>query len=210
MRVKKLKRSLLCFAMVFCIVFSLCGCKEEEISIDDMPEIVFVKFNWRDDEFKGEYIDKEGYVRSFEITEENDGSFRNNNRAIKSIRQFGNTDAIKKADELIMQNFKNSSNENIVNKIGEEEMKSYYEELLKVNTNKRLKIEGFTVSCAVSEWYCIYGKKKNNDNEEEIVFIREAAGLTYCFVTKEKHADNLFWDLADVFTKMEPSPKFGW
>lgn len=29
MRVKKLKRSLLCFAMVFCIVFSLCGCKND-------------------------------------------------------------------------------------------------------------------------------------------------------------------------------------
>lgn len=85
----QLKRSLLCFAMVFCIVFSLCGCKndnaeEEETTAEttlqtyseeelnamakNMPEIVFVSaYQVDDDNIFGCYVTKKGKVKLYDF-----------------------------------------------------------------------------------------------------------------------------------------------
>ena len=87
----KLKRSLLCFAVVFCIIFSLCGCEknnaedkettaettlqtlrysEEELEAmaKNMPEIVFVSAYQVDDEnIFGCYVTKKGKVKLYDF-----------------------------------------------------------------------------------------------------------------------------------------------
>ena len=202
MRVKKLKRSLLCFAMVFCIVFSLCGCKEEAISIDDMPEIVFVVYQlYNDDYIDGEYAGKkyEGYyitrtgeIMFFEFNEDivsqygemNDEliqRFRNDKFTMTDLIQYNNVEEIHKkiAEYAVPSEY---------DRVSEEDMKKYYKTLLKVDINSKTK----GVARHEDEYFgytgC-YGVRFNGDLNQQFIPIYELDQTS--FIIKDRNCKKL-------------------
>lgn len=183
---KKLKRSLLCFAMVFCIVFSLCGCKEEEISIGDMPEIVFVVYqfhNENDDEgnflgeiCKGYYIKRTGEIKYFEFDGDEVERYGDadeqiiereldNKITMADVAQFHNLKALH-------EKFSQYNMDSGYDDIPEEDIKTYYGKLLKVNTNRKAICSSVCIAEYVG-YTCCYGVKKGKNGEQEFIHICE-------------------------------------
>lgn len=204
---KLLKRSI-SLALAFAVVLSLscCGGDKEIIPPDvGLPDIVFVMFFWDEDpSIIGEYIDKDGNIRSFKFTEEEgydigNEIFNDKINKIKRIYQYPEMRSISKVNDLVMQHYKEADDSSIVKTINADDLNSYYNELWQINTNAKMKACGMSVAAVADDLSCIYGIKKLNDSTSEIVFIRELNIKGY-LSTKEKHTESLFAKLCDVFT----------
>ncbi|MBQ6944068.1 MAG: hypothetical protein IJN43_07010 [Ruminococcus sp.] len=192
-------------AVVLCVV-GFSGCGESQTEEVEMPEIVFVKFYWDyTDIITGEYIDKYGCIRSFEFCDmelytELDNSYQKFS-TVKKINQYADVRNIKKVHDLIVEQYKDITNNTENKTIDADVLKQYYVELLQVNINKKM------ISCSFYDnmergWSSMYGIRKNENNSEEFVFIRDY-GNAY-LTSKEKHTENLFYALHTVFSQMEP------
>lgn len=191
-------------AIAFCVVV-LSGCGEATTDAE-MPEIVFVKFYWDyADVITGEYIDKYGCIRSFEFCDmelytELDNSYPKFS-TVKKINQYADVRNIKKVHDLIVEHCKNTSDDKIIKTIEKDILKQYYFDLLQVDTDKKM------IPCSFYDnmergWSSMYGIRKNENNSDEFVFIRDY-GNAY-LSSKEKHTENLFYALHTVFSQMEP------
>ena len=196
--------SLLISVIMFLSLFS--GCGEAETANVVMPDIVFVKFFWEyTGNINGEYIDKNGYIRSFEFTgldlsaelEADDKKLSD----VKKISQYTEARGVYNIHDMILKHYEVADDNSIVKTISQEELSGYYDELLKVNTNKKIAVDGYAAFNDFVGWSCMYGIK-NNNGSDEVIFIREYS--KYYLTTKEKHADNLFWNFHIVFSQMMP------
>ncbi|MBQ3160687.1 MAG: hypothetical protein IJC04_01015 [Oscillospiraceae bacterium] len=199
------------FVTVFLGALMLLTCfvsaeKDSEKLYAEMPDIVFVKFYWDyNDIITGEYIDKYGCIRSFEFCDmelysELDNSYPKFS-TVKKINQYADVRNIKKVHDLVVEQYKDITNNTENKTIDADVLKQYYVELLQVNINKKM------ISCSFYDntergWSSMYGIRKNENNSEEFVFIRDY-GNAY-LTSKEKHTENLFYALHTVFSQMEP------
>lgn len=199
--------SLLVSTIICLSLFS--GCGEAETANVVMPDIVFVKFYWKyNGNINGEYIDKDGYIRSFEFTgldlsaelEADDQKLSD----VKKISQYTEARGVYKIHDMILKHYEVADDNSIVKTISQEELSGYYDELLKVNLNKKMKMVGYTTLQSLPDWSCMYGVKKDSNSIDEIVFIKESSN--YYLATKEKHTDSLFWKCQTVFSQITP----GW
>ena len=179
---------------------------EEEMAIwESMPEIVFVKFYWDySDIITGEYIDKYGCIRSFKFDDmpyEPDKAGDFTILDVKKIEQYAEARNVEKVHTRITEHYKIVSDEAIIKKIGQKELLDFYLELLQVNINKKMEYDYF-VDNALYGWSCIYGIRKDKNNVDKVIFLREY-GHDF-LTTKEKHTENLFYALHTVFSQMEP------
>ena len=206
MRGIKLKRSLLCFVMVFSIVFSLCGCKEEEISIDDMPEIVFVVYQlYNDDYIDGEYAGKkyEGYyitrtgeIMFFEfnedevalhkqLDEETYERLENDKFTMTDLVEYNNLEEFHKK---ITQYAVPSKYDRISN----EDMQMYYKMLLKANINCKTKRDSRPEDIYFGYTGC-YGVRFNDNADMQFIPLYELG--SNCFAIKDRNCQKLHENL---------------
>lgn len=190
----------------------LFGCTKGTAEDVVLPDIVFVKF-CQDYKYKitGEYIDKDGNIRGFEFK---DGDWKEHDyqddpiNKIKRMNQYTDVRNVKAVNDMITQHYKESDDSDVIRTADKEKLDKYYNELLQVNTNKKMKMEGYTVFNVVDPWACMYGIRKKDDATDEIVFIREYQ--TAYLTTKEKNANNLFTDLGKFFSEIDKVPLYGW
>lgn len=211
MDVKKVFACLLILVMAL----TLSGCAgetETDVVQTDIPDIVFVKFNWDlGREIAGEYIDKDGNIRNFDFTQ---GEWKEYDYRydlisnVKKIYQYTDVRNVKTVNDMIIQHYKGSDENDIVGTVSAEALSGCYSELLQVNTSKKMKVEGWSYLDVIDPWACMYGIRKSSDGVDEIVFIREYE-LSY-LTTKEKNANSLFTELGGVFSEMENVPLYGW
>ena len=198
--------------LVSVIALSLFGCAEETETDVVLPDIVFVKFCWDYEyEITGEYIDKDGNIHGFEFK---DGDWKDDDyqsdpiHEVKKLYQYTDVRNVKTVNDMITQHYKGLDSIDAVGTVAAEDLNGYYSELLQVNTNKRMKVDGYTFFNVIEPWACMYGIRKNDDGIDEIVFIREYQ--TAYLTTKEKNANNLFTELGNVFSEMDKVPSYGW
>ncbi|MCI5904902.1 MAG: hypothetical protein MRZ61_07170, partial [Oscillospiraceae bacterium] len=118
--------------------------------------------------------------------------------------QYTEARGVYKIHDMILKHYEVADDNSIVKTISQEELSGYYDELLKVNLNKKMEMVGYTTLDAFPDWSCMYGVKKDSNSIDEIVFIRESSN--YYLATKEKHTDSLFWKCQTVFSQITP----GW
>lgn len=198
--------------LVAVMALMLFGCAEEAETDVALPDIVFVKFNWQDGrEISGEYIDKDGNIRNFDFTqgEWKEYDYRYDPISnVKKIYQYPDVRNVKTVNDMIIQHYKESDENDIVGTVSAEALNGYFSELLQVNTSKKMKVEGWSYLDVIDPWACMYGIRKNSDGADEIVFIREYE--TSYLTTKEENANSLFAELGGVFSEMEDVPLYGW
>ncbi|MDE5992795.1 MAG: hypothetical protein K2G87_07060 [Oscillospiraceae bacterium] len=198
--------------LVSVIALTLFGCAEETETDIVLPDIVFVKFNWDcGREIAGEYIDKDGNIRNFDFThgEWKEYDYRYDLISnVKKIYQYPDVRNVKTVNDMIIQHYKESDENDIVGTVSAEDLNGYFSELLQVNTSKKMKVEGWSYLDVIDPWACMYGIRKNSDGADEIVFIREYE--TSYLTTKEKNTNSLFAELGGVFSEMENVPLYGW
>gem|GEM_PF-3594392 len=209
MRGIKLKRSLLCFATVFCIVFSLCGCKEEEISIDDMPEIVFVVYqfhNENDDEgnflgeiCKGYYIKRTGEIKYFEFDGDEVEQYGEiddeiTNKMLKN-KKFTVDDVVKVLNiKVLHEKFSQYDMDSGYDNIPEEDMINCYRLLMDIS--KRKKVEHYSINTTLYVGYTgCYGVRMNKRGEQEFIPIYERGGA---FNFRDSNRQELCEDLKNL------------
>ena len=198
--------------LVSVIALTLFECAEETETDVVLPDIVFVKFNWQcGREIAGEYIDKDGNIINFDFTQ---GEWKEYDyqsdpiHEVKKLYQYPDVRNVKTVNDMIIQHYKESDENDIVGTVSAEDLNGYFSELLQVNTRKKMKVEGWSYLDVIDPWACMYGIRKNSDGADEIVFIREYAA-SY-LTTKEENTNNLFAELGGVFSEMENVPSYGW
>lgn len=209
MKINKIKRIFSIVISSIITVTLLAGCNKQEDVV--MPEIVFVKFYWDyENIITGEFISQNGQVISFEFTDMNfEKEFENSSRKlfeVNELNQYSEVRDIQKINKLIYEYYK-KNDYSVEKNIPQSNVIDYYNELCQVNTNYKMNTDGYTETNDLIGWTCMYGIRKNKENIDEFVFIREYG--KYYLTTTEKHTNNLFWSFHDVFTQMMPMVE-GW
>lgn len=205
MRGIKLKRSLLCFAVVFCIIFSLCGCEknnaedkettaettlqtlhysEEELDAmaENMPEIVFAMSHHYDNtNILGFYIMNTGEMKMFDF------------RSIAPDEIFEFPDVYDRLEEATCtelnfggEMYSADITETDMAVVSEDELSEYYQKMLLIT--KEPEYKSLVEVDMIYGHYRYYGIKNNSSGEQELILLG-GWGSDYEFT-----CDDLYWD----------------
>ena len=189
-------------AVAVCVV-GLSGCGESPPEEVEMPDVVFVMYQYYPIEKEystgnfigtsGCYIDKNGKIRRFEFEDEQNitGILENKNISMKNYFKTRNLDAFY---EKVIEN----SYETEYSPIPKEDLLNCYKLLLKVDMESELNYQDPHVT-AILGLYCIYGIRINEKNEMEYMMIHEFGDAFY--ESNNKYSNKLYKQINELIAK---------
>ena len=205
----KINSSISIIISVIISITLLAGCNKQEAVV--MPEIVFVAVNHFATDKKiidGEYVDAEPYIKT-------KGYFINNNGEIKHF-EFEDETFFKKIELEDMsismdkyctnrnlysfhQKISNNHSDTDYEVVSKAKLIDYYRTLNKISNDKELVLEKSPINI-VTGLTIFYGVRINENNEEELVLIKEGGDLYY--ESDDSDAEKIYEVLNDIFPNL--------